>query len=409
MYRGIVQTSSRTISDVSLIVSRALGLGEIAFPSFETLFSFMGSRKEKFVLVLDEYQDTRKLEKENFDAMLRNAMEEMPDNIHIIISGSSIRVMEALLKNDNPLYGRFKTMIFVGEMDYYDSAKFYPSFPLRDKIILYSVFGGIPWINESIDPACSVEENITKLMLEDKGLARVYVEDVINVECSPILYSSEVFNAIGNGKKRYSEIQSYISLPSIRTQLTSMLDKLLESKLIAKRNPINNTSRKCMFYEIGNNVIRFYFSYIGVITDENMTAKEIVYRTAVAPSLDTFVSYRFEDIVRSYFHRLVLSGARRDILRIGSYWYDDKVNKRNGEFDVALALVDGTYEIHECKFLKARASSSLVLEEKAKAVSAPLAGVCRFGFVSSSGFVPDDVPGVDLISGEEMYSSSLEI
>ena len=145
------------------------------------------SRKEKSVLVLDEYQDTRKLEKENFDAMLRNAMEEMPDNIHIIISGSSIRVMKALAKNDNPPYGRFKTMIFVGEMDYYDSAKFYPSFPLRDKIILYSVFGGIPWINESIDPACSVEENITKLMLEDKGLARVYAEDVINVECSPIL------------------------------------------------------------------------------------------------------------------------------------------------------------------------------------------------------------------------------
>ena len=114
-------------------------------------------------------------------------MEEIPENIHIIISGSWVRVMEALTKNDNPLYGRFKTMIFVGEMVYYDSAKFYPSFSLRDRIILYSVFGGIPWINESIDPNISVEENITKLMLEDKGLARVYAEDVINVECSPIL------------------------------------------------------------------------------------------------------------------------------------------------------------------------------------------------------------------------------
>lgn len=90
-------------------------------PLLEALFGFMGSRKEKFVLVLDEYQDIRKLEKENVDAMLRNAMEELPENIHIIISGSSIRVMEALTRNDNPLYGRFKTMIFVGEMDYYDS------------------------------------------------------------------------------------------------------------------------------------------------------------------------------------------------------------------------------------------------------------------------------------------------
>lgn len=139
MYRGIVQVSSKTINDVSILVSRALGLGEISFPSFEALFGFMGSRKENFVLVLDEYQDIRKLEKENVDAMLRNAMEELPENIHIIISGSSIRVMEALTKDDNPLYGRFKTMIFVGEMDSYDSAKFYPSLSLRTKSLIFNI------------------------------------------------------------------------------------------------------------------------------------------------------------------------------------------------------------------------------------------------------------------------------
>ena len=368
----------------------------------------MGSRKENFVLELDEYQDIRKLEKENVDAMLRNAMEEIPENIHIIISGSSIRVMEALTKNDNPLYGRFKTMIFVGEMVYYDSAKFYPSFSLHDRIILYSVFGGIPWINESIDPNISVEENITKLMLEDKGLARVYAEDVVNVECSPVLYSTEIFNAIGNGKRRFSEIQSYINLPSIKTQLTTVLNKLMESKLITKRNPINNKSRKSAFYEIGSNVVRFYFSHIGVITDENTTDKDLVYKTFIAPSLETYVSYRFEDIVRSYFLRLVMCRARMDILRIGSYWYDDKVNRRNGEFDVALALVDGTYEIYECKFLKAEASKTIVQEEKAKVDLAPLIGVRGFGMVSSSGFVCADVPGVDLISGEDLYLAALD-
>ena len=31
MYREIVQVSSKTISDVSILVSRALGLGEISF------------------------------------------------------------------------------------------------------------------------------------------------------------------------------------------------------------------------------------------------------------------------------------------------------------------------------------------------------------------------------------------
>ena len=97
-----------------------------------------------------------------------------------------------------------------------------------------------------------------------------------------------------------------------------------------------------------------------------------------------------------------------DILRIGSYWYDDKVNRRNGEFDVALALVDGTYEIYECKFLKAEASKTMAQEEKAKVDLAPLIGVRRFGMVSSSGFVCADVPGVDLISGEDLYLAALD-
>lgn len=32
MYRGIVQVSSKTISDISILVSRALGLGEVTVP-----------------------------------------------------------------------------------------------------------------------------------------------------------------------------------------------------------------------------------------------------------------------------------------------------------------------------------------------------------------------------------------
>ena len=49
-----------------------------------------------------------------------------------------------------------------------------------------------------------------------------------------------------------------------------------------------------------------------------------------------------------------------------------------------------------------------MLEEKAKVDSAPLVGVRRFGLVSSSGFASTDVPGVDLISGEDLYSAALD-
>ena len=131
-----------------------------------------------------------------------------------------------------------------------------------------------------------------------------------------------------------------------------------------------------------------------------MTAKEVVYRVAVAPFLDTFVSYRFEDIVRSYFHRLVLSGARRDILRIGSYWYDDKAAKRSGEFDVALETLRG-YEIYEVKFLSSPMKEDLIMEEAEKIRRIAGLQISSFGFISSSGF---EEPGPMRISGEDLFA-----
>ena len=220
IYRGKIQSISKTIEELSSLVTNAAGLGNIPLTSLEALFTLIGSRKERFIIVLDEYQDTKKLDGENADAIIRNAMEDMNDNIKLIFSGSSIRMMEALTKSDNPLYGRFKAQILVDEMDYYDSQKFYDSYSIRDKIVTYSIFGGIPWINESINQNLSVEENIKRLLMEEKGLARCYAEDVINVECSSINYATEIFNSIKNGKKHFSEIQSYINHPSIKTQLS---------------------------------------------------------------------------------------------------------------------------------------------------------------------------------------------
>lgn len=403
VYRGLIQPIEKTIKELSMMITHAIGLGGIPFPSFDALFTLLGSRTERFVIVLDEYQDMKKLEGEMVDALLRNAMDDMGENIKIIFSGSSIRMMSGLAKNDNPLYGRFRTEVVVDEMDYYDSQKFYPSFSVRDKIILYSVFGGVPWINESIDENLSVEENILNLLVDDKGVARTYAENVINIECSSINYATEVFNAIRNGKKHFSEIQSYISIQSVKIQLARVLRSLIDVRLIRKRAPINTQSNKAVFYEICSNAVRFYFAYQSVLIDEN-TATLQTKLSAIKESLDTFVSYRFEDISRSYFRRLAMIGKRDDIISIGTYWYDDKLARKNGEFDVALYTSNGTYEIYECKFLRNKATKRLVLEEKEKADRAPLTQVRKFGFISSSGFDCDAIDGVDMISGEDMYS-----
>ena len=177
----------------------------------------------------------------------------------------------------------------------------------------------------------------------------------------------------------------------------------MEADLLRKNKPINSRNKKHEFYEIANNSIRFYFSYLIGSEDYLNINSRSYFDNVIAPSLTTFVSYRFEDIAKSYFSILSYRGERNDILKIGSYWYDDKERKKNGEFDVAIEKPDG-YEIYECKFLKDKVSKVLVEEEYKKVKTISGLNVKSFGIISSSGFEEKE-KNIIYVDGEDLYKS----
>ena len=267
--------------------------------------------------------------------------------------------------------------------------------------MLYGVFGGMPQLNAYINQDKSVKENIIDLFIDENGIARNYVRSVIDTEISSIPDAFTIISALGNGKKKYTEILSYLHDQASRIQLPRTLKRLITAGLIRKRMPINSDNRNTVFYELCSNCIRFYFAYL-LRSDDYVTANSNgFFDRMITPSLTTFVSYRFEEIAKAYFHRMAKEGLRDDILRIGSYWYDDRKSRKNGEFDVALETYDG-YEIYECKFLEAKAASSLVRSEKRKVEEIEGIHASKFGFISSSGF-EEEIDGVTLISGEDIY------
>ena len=142
-------------------------------------------------------------------------------------------------------------------------------------------------------------------------------------------------------------------------------------------------------------MIRFHVAY-GY--DSEMTGSEkAYYEKYVRPSLKTFISYRFEEIARQYFRNL----KRNDVITIGTYWYDKRKEKTNGEFDVALETLDG-YEIYEAKYYESRLRKSIIMEEIEKATRIEGLTISNFGLISASGFEENNIP-IKQISGEEMY------
>ena len=121
----------------------------------------------------------------------------------------------------------------------------------------------------------------------------------------------------------------------------------------------------------------------------------------MAGSMSTFISYRFEKIALQYLVRLAHSGKLDGVQDFGTFWYDDKKNHRNGQFDCVLKYPEG-YDFYEVKFFDSPMTRK-ECEEEEKQVRSIVDMVCRrIGFICSSGFDFSD-ERYDLIEGKNLY------
>ena len=122
----------------------------------------------------------------------------------------------------------------------------------------------------------------------------------------------------------------------------------------------------------------------------------------VSPTLLTeFVPHRFEELCRSFFSQLAKSGKLPGITNIGTYYYDDPVRHRNGEFDVALALRD-EYEIYEAKYYRNPMTLDEIHREAGQVREIDAPNVVRPGFIAANGFAKRE-DGYRYYDGGDLY------
>ena len=250
----------------------------------------------------------------------------------------------------------------------------------------YSVFGGSPAALEYIDSSASLESNIKRLVVDPRGSVRALVENTLLKEFNKIGPVLSILNRIGNGKRTYRELREVFDQRNTGN-LSRWLSKMVANDVVTRSYPINeDENSKHGFYSIGDNLFRFYFTYVYPNRSriENVGV-DAVYDNLIKPSLDTYLSYRFEDVARQYFSMLAKAGRLDGIIGIGSYWYDDRKRQANGEFDVVLEFING-YDVFEVKFLKNKMTEKLAATEAEKIRSIESFKSRRIGFVSIEGF-----------------------
>ena len=375
----------------------------ITFTSFIDLFAYLNTLDIHLTVVIDEYPYLKFSEDSSrVDSVFQNIIDNRMKNISLIISGSHVSMMKDLQKEGNSLYGRFAAVISLKELSYKEAAGFYMGKSPYDRIAFFSVFGGSPYINEQLDPAASLKENIVKTILNENSAIYIYADNLLLSDYTNRINVEKICYALGNGRKRYGEIEAALKIAK-NGNLHKQLSVLIDMELIKKENPINRLQDpKKSMYEINDNLLRFFFKYIYRNKSAlQMLGGDTFFDEYIQNDLTTFISHRFEEICRTYFAGLASSGKLQGIKNIGSFYYDDPVQKQNGEFDIALQY-GKTLNIYEAKFYKDMMPVSEIHKEVEQIRNIPGIQVDQIGFIAVNGFEKKE-KGYSYITGEQLY------
>lgn len=400
-------TEQNNVDSLAELISELFEFPKPAFENMEVLlqFLFQKAEKEQLILVLDEYPYLRENSK-GLDSILQSVIDHYKDtsNMKLIVCGSYVDTMKALLEKQNPLYGRIDLTLNLKPMDYYESALFYSEFSDEDKVRLFSVFGGIPYYNRLIDSGKSVRDNIIDLIASPGARLENEVSMYLNSEISKITNANEVFEALAKGFSRYKDILDQSNVSS-GPALIDILDKLMRMDVVAKEAPINDeNNKKKSGYFISDNLSLFYYKYIfRNMSRLNIMDPDVFYDRYISDDFETkYVPKSFERICKQYLIRKNRKGLMDEIFeKIGKYYYDDPAEKKNGEFDI-VTQDDRGYIFYEAKFRKDPVTESIVQNEIRQVEQTSLK-CYKYGFFSRGGFTCEKEENRILIELSELY------
>ncbi|MCD7765408.1 MAG: AAA family ATPase [Lachnospiraceae bacterium] len=389
---------------VSVLVRMKVLPVAMSFGSFTDVFLYLNTLPETLNIIIDEYPYLKQFtEAATVDSVFQSIIDNNLANIRLFISGSHVGMMKDLLEENNALYGRFTTVICLKELDYKTVSAFYPEKSPYDKVGMYAVFGGSPYINELLMPSASLKENVIHTILNPSSAVYHYADNLLLSDLSVGSNMERILFAIANGKKKYTEIEEKLDMTS-NGLLSKQMKTLLNMELVSKVAPINkpNDSRKTR-YEITDNLLRFFYAYVYSNKSAlQMLGAEAFYEEYIEPSLVTFISHRFEDICRTWFSIQVQSRKLKGVLNIGTYYYDDSRTRTHGEFDVVLQRKDA-YDIYEVKYLSAPVTQKQMQEEVRQVAAIKGIRVGKIGFISINGFDADYNDDYICLNGAVLY------
>ena len=376
----------------------------------------------KKLLIIDEFPYMCKGNK-SIPSVLQNLWDaELKDkNVMIILCGSAMSFIEKeLLAEKNPLYGRATGIYKMTEMGFYDAVKFFPEYTDKDKILVYSILGGIPHYLRQFSPKLSVAENIKKNILTKGSILYSEVDFLLHQELRETPIYNSIIEAVALGNTKLNEI-SQKSLVEDTSKTSVYLKNLIELGIVEREFSVDSKSKEKAnsnrgTYRLTDNFFRFWYAFgftnISQLEDGDV---EGVYDYVIAPALQEFASYTFEDVCKEFVKELQKKNALPFRYSKMGRWTGkttvrDK-DKPNGvriaetEVDIlGIGKSEKEYLVGECKFKNTPFDYSEYLDTVTKLTPLKEGAKFYYALFSESGFDSKVVSEADNNDNVTLYN-----
>lgn len=395
----------------SAAVNRLIGVPySFIYPNysegFDALLKYAGGKP--FVIVIDEIAFIAQSDKGFLSELQYNVDHKFKDTeIKLILSGSTISFMKDILKNKRgPLFQRSTFGMNVRKLVYSEALAFLDGISAEEKIKFLSVFGERPFYLEMIDKSRSFDENISNLLFSRFGNLVEAPDKVLPSASKDQSTYNTILKAIAHRKRTNKEIAEYIGKEP--NYVAAYLPKLIDNEIIERRESFNK-NQKMNYYEISDNLIRFWYRFVFDNREEILQDMGKIIYENVREEINLFVSSGFEDVALSYLSEKNINGELGyyyEVIR--GYKVDNSKLGRSIELDglaKGIGKAKNRLLIAECKY-RNKALSRAVFEHVMESASIFPAEYYDVYLFSKSGFADDILgmkdPLVHLIDVEDM-------
>lgn len=345
-------------------------LASASVDSWTPIFKIIAeeSRKERIVLVVDEFQYLGKANK-SFPSVFQKIWDEILSkaNIMLILCGSLINMMTSqVLSYNSPLYGRRTAQIMLKQIEFSHYHEFNEDLSLEEQIEQYAVTGGVPKYIQLFNRRGDIYSSIRENILSNGSFLYAEPEFLLQKEVSEIGSYFSVLKTIAAGNHKLGKIAGVLGVP--QPSLTSYLRTLIDLDIIEREVPVTDEhpeKSKMGLYRIKDNFIAFWFKFVypskGMLESGKI---QFVEDRLKQNFVDNHVSYVYEDICREDVWNVLSEGI--SINRVGRWW-------GSGDVEIDIVAYDSAGSdilFGECKYSKQKKGLGILyeLQEKARAV-----------------------------------------